>query len=422
MTNLFQRPYILNHNVLLGKWPESSSELSQSIAGNSGNSFIGYSVARQLGQKMISGIGNIHGYRWDNVNNKELHRIRENHDCLVLLFQTHVSVGEYDYGLSLDYDGLIKFIDSTHLPLVIPSLGIGPMKSGLEDFVRLIPEERKDFFRRLSKRTINLGVRGEITGEVLRKIGIPNTIPIGCPSFFYNGASVPTGLYGPVQHKTKKLRLAFTSDTLIAKYIQGAAFAGGVEIVMQDEMDVVGPLLFGEQIKELRPVALAEKLVFGQIRFFASPKDWVDYYKGVDLAIGSRLHGAIAALQGGSRAVVFHDDMRTKEISDLLGLRRLPRVKAHTRLRTIYQNSASFQSFEDARSNYTSAFTRYRQFMIDSGVDFKVDDEFTHPLNVASQFDSQKFERTSFGGMPKGLDRTKRILGNLSRLRRKFLV
>ena len=418
----FERPYFLNHNVHLGVSLPSEHKLSNSVAGNTGNSLIGYSVARQLGQENILGIGNIHSVHWRDISDEKINKIRENHDVLVLLFQTHIRAQQFDYGLSLDFEGLIKFIDRTELPVVIPSLGIGPMDFGLNEFVRHIPAEQKEFFRNLANRTGTLGVRGSITAEVLAKIGVTNSLPIGCPSFFYNGQTVPAGLAGDTRNYPQTLRTVFTSDTLLIKSIQEPAVKGGVDVIVQDEMDLIGPILFGKKLKTHRAVALKDKLIAGRIKTFISPKDWVEHFHKVDLAIGGRLHGAIAAIQGGSRAVIFKDDMRTREIAELLSISRLPALKINSRLRSIYEHAAPFASLSDATAKYEEVFSRYRSFMLESGLDFKTDEEFTHPRNVPSLSDYAEISFTVDPTVGADADWREIFSGTLSRLRRRLLL
>jgi polysaccharide pyruvyl transferase WcaK-like protein len=56
------------------------------------------------------------------------------------------------------------------------------------------------------------------------------------------------------------------------------------------------------------------------IRCFFDVGEWLDYASTVDLTLGSRLHGAIAALIAGRPALLVTHDSRTKEMAIQAGI------------------------------------------------------------------------------------------------------
>ena len=93
---------------------------------------------------------------------------------------------------------------------------------------------------------------------------------------------------------------------------------------------------------------------------------WFDFVRGQDLVIGTRLHGAVAALLQGVPAIVIYHDSRTGEICELLALPRISVTAARgLSLAAIYDRVR----FDELTPRHAALIPRYVDFLERNGVE-----------------------------------------------------
>jgi hypothetical protein len=428
------RPFLINHNLVTEEFPVAGvSSLEKATNGNTGNSLIGYSVARQMGVQEVSGIANVNGLDFGSIPEQEKDRIKEHHDVVILMLQDHIrpNTDRYRFQQGLDYTEIIRFLDRLALPVVMPSIGIQFHDMALPDFINQLDPHLIQFLRDIAERVPVIGVRGEITSDVLSRIGITNSRAIGCPSFFFNGEDGPGVFHRDALEQPAKKRdwnLTLTSDFFLPRRLRGQLIDKPLPLIMQSEFDVIGPTLFPNlPLVSHQALALKDKLRSQSVLAFTNPREWIGHFEQVDLVVESRLHGAIAAIQGGAHALIVSDDMRTKEMSDFLGLPRVKRLplRGIRRVSSLYEENFLLDTnMEIAKKKYFGLLSNYAQFMSDSGVTLNASKSFSHPSNVSrlSQFTKNSdSEQSVLTHHTRDLNLIEQFSGLLSRLRRRAM-
>ena len=103
-------------------------------------------------------------------------------------------------------------------------------------------------------------------------------------------------------------------------------------------------------------------------RAFFDVDEWFDFVRGQDLVVGTRLHGAVAALLQGVPAIVLYHDSRTRETCELMGLPHLSVTEARgLSLEAIYDRVR----FDDVARRHAALLPRYVDFLAANGVEHR---------------------------------------------------
>jgi hypothetical protein len=100
---------------------------------------------------------------------------------------------------------------------------------------------------------------------------------------------------------------------------------------------------------------------------FFYPGEWISKMADYDFVIGSRLHGCMIALLGGTPSCLITHDTRTRELAAFLGMPSLSAAEFLARsndLRAIYDNL----DLEHFYTNYRLRFLNYRTFLEENGL------------------------------------------------------
>lgn len=225
---------------------------------------------------------------------------------------------------------LTELVERLSIPVSVLGVGVqGGLSGSTVKADRISPVVQR-FVRAVLRRSPSIGVRGEATATYLRRLGFGDdeVEVIGCPSLFGSGATLPPP------------RLAAGVD-------RGSAIA----LTVSPYLRPMGPvsLRWAEQYPQLRylaqdhltlqlmltghypgadgsgrdgqddglPTTLTHPLLAeDRTRFCLDPAVWVDHLRGYDFCVGTRIHGAIAAVLAGTPAVVLAHDSRTLELAD----------------------------------------------------------------------------------------------------------
>lgn len=229
---------------------------------------------------------------------------------------------------------LIEYIDK---PVIIAGLG-AQAKIGEVSSIDLQPGTRR-FVDVVANRAPWIGVRGEDTARLLSRLGVKNAVVTGCPSNFINDK---------VTGRSIARRLAKLARVGIfrANYVFGTMedFARKPEAdLFRLWRDRPGHLVYqtGAALRYLGSGALDEDTA-GELDwqnrclqtgftgdeyldcirergiYFDAASKWMAFSSQADLTFGMRIHGAVAAIQGGSVGVCVVFDSRTLELVETM--------------------------------------------------------------------------------------------------------
>ncbi|MGN1173956.1 MAG: polysaccharide pyruvyl transferase family protein [Roseburia sp.] len=266
-------------------------------------------------------------------------------------------------------------LENKDVQLSVLGLGVQiDLNNSIDDFIIELSKNR-DTIRALkiiSEHSKYIGIRGNVTGECLDKLGIHNWKVIGCPSFYE-----PFRKYGEI-----KLDKCTSGQVVInvtpGKFGEHKMLEYGIknkkDIVLQAMQDMPLVLWENRPIEErhlrqkfpgLEDVTTSEVQdyikEFGHM--FYTRDDWSDYLieKKVSFSIGSRFHGNMMALSNGMPALWVVHDVRTKELVDAM---KLPHITYQELLKYSVDELKDMCNYgQDFYDNYCSMGREYVELL-----------------------------------------------------------
>ena len=317
MENYQMIPFVINSNICIDKECTKSFDLlMDTVADNVGNSYITWSLLKEIGcpLELLEGhhIPNLNTYDFRNME-KDLDII--NNDCthVILILQDQIRIKQ-PYRNGFPFKGLSDFVRKIDKPILVADLGANSFNGYDSEFHKKLDRELIDFLHVLSSCCKVIGLRGSYTQEVLHNLGVDNTSVIGCPSYYETG-------------RDRVLVKTVYSESLRIGTSSGAAMLGIGPIYLQDMFEgrIIKAMYYDEHYRlswhELR------LLDEGKYRFFASIDRWKDdIQKSIDFYIGARVHGSMIAMNSGVPAVVTNGDSRATEMCEYMNIPHHPEL------------------------------------------------------------------------------------------------
>lgn len=273
-------------------------------------------------------------------------------------------------------ESFTRFIEKLTIPVTV--LGVGA-QSDIE--FRLEPLSGMDdtvtrFVRAVLDRSPSIGVRGQFTASYLHHLGFKDVEVIGCPSMFLNGPDLPTRqLDKPFDDSslvafnlTPKLDQAKrVAHDLVTRYPRLVYFPQN-----ERELDL---MLWGQEGVRTSPGQTQARLTDLAHPLFTSatahvhinPLSWIDDLSQFDFALGTRIHGNVAACLAGTPAHLLAADSRTRELAEYFELpyTRLVDVPSPLDLNTLTAGA----DYMAVGRGHRSRFDRYTALMDAHGLD-----------------------------------------------------
>jgi hypothetical protein len=300
-----------------------SRQLLSATGGNTGNLAFQFAISNHLA-------GPVPTLSWD----APAKQIRDAGDILVLPLANQL-------GAHTDLSRLAARLDEINLPVVGVGLGAQAKLLGVDIQLTSGTEEwLKALVRLAPNGGANIGVRGEYTqGQILRYCPGAATVVIGCPSNFINMTddiasriaagftrrpkliAVASGIpYIPALARIEQDLASIVTNTGGAYIVQH-----GIEMLQlaRNEFDQMAPGVLDICHRYIAPELSLEDFKAWCRRYaytFGGVWAWMDFLKRFDFVIGTRLHGAILALQAGVPAGCIAHDSRTLELCQTIGI------------------------------------------------------------------------------------------------------
>jgi hypothetical protein len=326
------------------------------IAGNSGNSYITWSLLKEIG----CNIGSIEGHEIKNLYTYNFSKASKdidiiNNECtnVILVLQDQIRVRE-SYGLRLPFKQLQQFILQIKKPILVAGLGANSFNGYDSCFHKKLDDELIEFLRFLSEHCVSIGLRGYFTQEVLHNLGIDNTCVIGCPSYYETGRG--RTLIKP--NYSKKLRVGTST---------GVGLFGKGPVYLQDKQEerIIKAMCFeGNLPQKFDQLKLLSN---NSYRFFASISQWKeDIRNGMDFYVGARVHGSMVAINSGVPTVVVNSDSRSKEMCEYMNIPYHPELVGCMDVRKILDVC----DYEKMNAKYNEKLDLYIEFLTSNGIKY----------------------------------------------------
>lgn len=231
-----------------------------------------------------------------------------------------------------DFGDLADRIEKVRVPVVL--IGIGA-QAGAGMAIPVLPDGTLRLLRAVSERSALIGTRGDFSSHVLNEYGIRNHKPVGCPSLYLAHEKRPVVekralrrvMVGGTRYGLP--RREPTPEESLHRSLYAAAAKEDFDINFQSErpeIDLLVQWSLGTEIDAERlPPSLVSYYGFDDRerlkrflerhgRVYLDVDRWIGDMPAYDLYVGSRIHGAIAALLAGTPALLVAHDSRTAEL------------------------------------------------------------------------------------------------------------
>lgn len=332
------------------------------IWGNSGNLLFVYGLLRNIYKE------GIHVDSYQDPEERDAGWINENYDMMLIPLANAFRdnwIGQLEKWAAL--------IRKLKIPAVVTGVGIqADYEPGLTKGFKFDGAARQ-FAEAVLEKSESIGVRGEITVEYLKRLGIKESRidVIGCPSMFTFGSFLP-----------RKAPCRLTGQSVLSMNYHGS-FQGFFEflerckeeypdyyIVLQGIHDM--KLLYaGDKVrKKVHPLYIKDveyrEFRENRLRQFVDVPSWIHFLKRADLSVGSCIHGSIAAVLAGNPTIVFAADARVRELAEYHKIPMIPmkEVNGDTKLARLYEAIDFSRTAEGHKTRYEV----FCQFLKKNGV------------------------------------------------------
>lgn len=351
-------PFVINSNICTSESDISSYDvMMNAIAGNTGNSYITWSLLKEIGCKLEA----IRGHEIKSLYTYDFSRADRdidiiNNECtnVILVLQDQIRISE-SYGLRLPFKQLQKFISRIKKPILVAGLGANSLNGFDSDFHKKLDDELIVFLHFLSDHCASIGIRGYFTQEVLHNLGIDNTCVIGCPSYY------ETGRDRVVNTPNWKKELKYGTSAMEIPLISNSAAIYLQDRTPSEEM-IIKSIAFNANNKF--PSKICHRIEKEKYRFFTSINSWKDDVKNLDLYFGVRVHGSILAINSGVPVVVMSGDSRAKEMCEFMNIPHHPELGYCKSLKRVIEKC----SCEKMNREYNNLLDDFVSFLNKNGL------------------------------------------------------
>lgn len=286
---------------------------------------------------------------------------------------------------AVNWDFLISRIERLKVPVTTIGIGLQAESTRL-DAVQVSDSARR-FVEVLSHKSASISTRGQFTSDWLSSVGIHNTVVTGCPSLYMNVATpgAPDSADGGVVLQSTRYqmsRAALDSAGLNSRIFRLVGELD-LDMIYQSEIEEIGYLVYGKGFERLTmhggPLLPAlyglpgmeemQAFLDRHGKVFFSISDWAAYVKTKRLVAGTRLHGAILALNAGVDALLFPHDSRTQELVEFAAI---PTMAFDTFEAALRGNDLASLGLGSAREAFRLRRARnaviYQKFLAENGL------------------------------------------------------
>jgi len=308
----------------------------------------------------------------------------QNTKMLVMPAANHLRLGA-------DWSGLNGYLANANRPLVVLGLGAQSPKIGGEmETIQALKADQQ--VRRLAdiirERAALVTVRGPYSETVCHELGVENVKVFGCPSALISrdpalGAKMEAQILATASRETPA-KIAITAaapfeidgderrTALEQKLLGWMAEGDGVYVQQSGGVSAIRAANGGTTPVDMGPARSIQRILGPEMnaekfwtlmkaagRFYVGAPDWIKEMDGMDLAIGSRLHGNMAAIATGTPGVLIAHDSRTGELGQTMHLPTLAYddvMSAATLQEALGRIEFSGQAFDEWRAGTADQF------------------------------------------------------------------
>ena len=271
---------------------------------------------------------------------------------------------------------LTKLVRNLKIPCIVIGVGLQTAyEPNLNQHFKF-DEDVVNFCNAILEKSTSIGVRGEITAQYLRNLGISESkiCVIGCPSMFSYGDFLPLKKPRSLTRETK------ISLTYAGRNIEYFKFLDRIKTDYPNYCYILQKiyelrlLYAGDTVPEANflnssyvGTSDSRSFINGQMRMFINVPSWINYLSSsMDLAVGCCIHGSIASVLAGNPTLVFAFDSRVRELAEYhnIPLRKMRDINSDTNLKSIYE----YTDFSSVLKGHKERYNVFRDFLRKNGI------------------------------------------------------
>lgn len=301
---------------------------------------------------------------------KETDRINETCSAFILNLADAIRRSNID-----ELERITAFVKKLRIPCIIIGCGLSAPYEPGEDFHYDFDDVIRKFIAAVLEKSSIVGIRGEITGEYLKRIGFreeKDYTVIGCPSMYIYGEELPyRDTWSRLSENDAKLSINVSqkvNDHVMEILTEAAAKYPNASYLPQNSDDCI-LAYYGIQTDNARKLETPnwpsdlDHPFFREheVCIFNHPLAWINYQRGRDFSIGTRVHGNITAVLAGTPALFLPQVARTRELCEYHKFAYLPPRK-QKKMDSIYEAAAK-KDFQTPVRRQKETFPHYLDFL-----------------------------------------------------------
>jgi len=374
LENIKGRPILIGYLPTLGGIPKTSNHyLANSRFINTGDLAYTYSATLLCtGKNFIP---------WDFILSAE--EVNEKFSRVIFFLPCRIAPPPYGED-GFPFEFVTKFIEKLTIPFT--SISESVQSSHYEYTANLAKQLQPNVTRYLhtiADHSTVVGTRGEYSADILRRIGISNVEPIGCPSLYINGPSLHPNLTSKKSFdEVKNISVCYSNYQNLKhsriKDILKLACDNGYQYVEQSFNLIVKALHYPHMIEAV-DIYNARKFYHGleeinfllgnqQVHYFTNYQIWKKFLSNMDFVFGARMHGLTPALHAGVPSLFITHDARVREICEFFNLPFIAEKDLPSAGNLSAEHFYSLSNFEPAAKTYKDRYKNFIDFLKINGI------------------------------------------------------
>jgi len=269
---------------------------------------------------------------------------------------------------------LTELIKRLTIPCIVTGIGV---RTTYEPELKMsfpFDEEVKKFVNAVLEKSSMLGLRGEITGKYLQRLGYQEEkdfTVIGCPSLYANGPHMKLKPVNLSRDSAISLNALLYSKQNLEHFITRTSERYPNHYFVGQEKMELRLLYTGCEFRasEEYPCNSVDSAYYQneRARFFINVPSWLDFMKQMDVSAGPRFHGNVAAILAGTPAILLATDARTREFMEYHKIPGIAQkdIREDMNLEDIV-NKANFHGME---TEHQKNFEHFVEFLNKNGLE-----------------------------------------------------
>lgn len=216
-----------------------------------------------------------------------------------------------------------ELIRRLKIPVIVTGVGLRANYEPQLDEGFAFDEDVTNFVKAVLEKSSQIGVRGQITADYLKKLGFNEGIDyrvIGCPSLYTFGRELKIRDVNLTKQSSIAINASPISSETAMQFLNNMIGTYKDYYFIPQHLDEFHLMFAGgpDILSDIHgyPTSIAHKYYQeGRVKYFTSMPSWYDFVKNVDFSMGSRLHGNVIPTIVGTPNVSFVQDARMRELA-----------------------------------------------------------------------------------------------------------